>query len=131
MNSFGPQIPSSELHRTHFFAYGLGGADKHGPNDAPKMYTLASLMRMNGHTHIDVLKIDIEGWEFGTLETIARSYLATDDGPLPFGQLQLEIHLWHKSFADILGWWETLERAGLRPFMTEVRCFCILAMQKG
>ena len=132
VNSFGPQIPSSELHRTHFFAYGLGGADKHGPNDAPKMYTLASLMRMNGHSHIDVLKIDVEGWEFGTLETIVRPYLASDDGPLPFGQLQLEIHLWHKTFPDILGWWETLERAGLRPFMTEVRLiFLLMAVQKG
>jgi hypothetical protein len=119
VNSFGPQIPSHRLHRTHFFAYALGGADKHGPEDSPKMYTLQSLMRMNGHAHVDILKIDIEGWEFETLLTIVQTFLAADE-PLPFAQLQLEIHLWNKKFQDVLGWWEKLEQAGLRPFMTEV-----------
>jgi hypothetical protein len=40
--------------------------------------------------------------------------------PLPFGQLQLEIHAAQVSFADFLKWWEDLEQAGLRPFHTEV-----------
>ncbi|KAJ7175784.1 methyltransferase domain-containing protein [Mycena filopes] len=118
VNSFGPQIPRSQAHRTHFRPYGLAGTDKHGPDDTNKMYTLESLMKMNGHTHIDILKVDIERWEFETLSALVKPYLASGK-PLPFGQLQLEIHLWHFSFAEFLHWWESLEDAGLRPFWTE------------
>ena len=46
---------------------------------------------------------------------------------LPFGQLQLEIHLWNgegeRTFEEFLKWWEVLEDSGLRPFWTEVRGF--------
>jgi hypothetical protein len=118
VNSFGPEITWSQKSRTHFFPYGLAGHDQHGSNDEQKMYTLDSLMRMNGHTYIDILKIDIEGWEFETLTTLIESYRAAGR-PLPFGQLQLEIHIWNKKFPEYLEWWETLEEAGLRPFWTE------------
>lgn len=118
VRSFGPQIPRSMASRTNFHAFGLGGEDKHGPQDTPPMYTLDSLMKMNGHTHIDILKIDIEGWEFETLTTLVKSYMEAGK-PLPFGQLQLEIHIWHKKFSEFLTWWETLEASGLRPFWTE------------
>jgi len=118
VTSFGPEIPRSQAHRTHFRPFGLAGTDKHGPDDNPKMYTLESLMKMNGHTHIDILKVDIERWEFETLTTLVKPYAASGK-PLPFGQLQLEIHIWNMSFAEYLQWWETLEAAGLRPFWTE------------
>jgi len=116
--NFGPEIPRSLQHRAHFHAFGLSGSDKHGPEDKPPMYTLETLMKLNGHTHIDILKIDIEGWEFETITTLLNPYIASGD-PLPFGQLQIEIHIWTKSFAEYLTWWETLESAGLRPFWTE------------
>lgn len=118
VHSFGPEIPKDQLHRAHFHAYGLAGQDRHGPTDEPKMWTLESLMKANGHTHIDILKVDIESWEFETLTTLVKHYL--DQGKdLPFGQLQLEIHVWNKKFSEFLKWWETLEKAGLRPFWTE------------
>ncbi|KAJ7069857.1 methyltransferase domain-containing protein [Mycena amicta] len=117
VNSFGPEI-RSQAHRTVFNAFGLAGTDKHGPEDSPKMYTLESLMKMNGHTHIDILKIDIERWEFETLTALVKPYIASGK-PLPFGQLQLEIHIWNLTFAEYLAWWESLEAAGLRPFWTE------------
>ncbi|KAJ7212193.1 methyltransferase domain-containing protein [Mycena pura] len=118
VKSFGPEIPRSQAHRTHFRRYGLAGTDKHGPDDKDKMYTLESLMKLNSHTHIDILKIDIERWEFETLTALIKPYL-TSKKPLPFGQLQLEIHIWDMSFAEYFEWWETLEAAGLRPFWTE------------
>lgn len=71
-----------------------------------------------GHTFIDILKIDIEGSEFDTLTAIIAEYRALGQ-PLPFGQLQIEIHAWAHSFKDFLKWWESLEEAGLRPFWTE------------
>ncbi|SJL14423.1 uncharacterized protein ARMOST_17880 [Armillaria ostoyae] len=118
VKSFGPQIPRSLASRTHFFPYGLAGSDKVATDDSPPMFTLESIMAMNGHSHIDILKIDVEGWEFETLTALIGPYLHADR-PLPFGQLQLEIHIWGKQFAEFLTWWETLEAAGLRPFWTE------------
>ncbi|KAJ7223175.1 methyltransferase domain-containing protein [Mycena pura] len=118
VDAFGPQVPAAQAGRTHFRAFGLAGTDRHGADDSPKMYTLESLMKMNGHTHIDILKIDIEHWEFETLAALIKPYLASGR-PLPFGQLQLEIHLWNITFAEFLEWWEMLEAAGLRPFWTE------------
>lgn len=52
VKSFGPEIPRSRAHRTHFQAVGLAGSDKTGPNDDPKMYTLESLMKLNGTHHL-------------------------------------------------------------------------------
>ncbi|PPQ65698.1 hypothetical protein CVT24_012116 [Panaeolus cyanescens] len=119
VKSFGPEISRALAHRTHFKAFGLAGSDKDGPRDHPKMYKLETLMKQNGHDFIDILKIDIEGWEFETLTALIKPYIQSRK-PLPFGQLQLEIHLWNKSFEYFLGWWEMLEEAGLRAFWTEV-----------
>lgn len=79
------------------------------------------------------------GWEFPALTTILQSYAGLT---LPFGQLQLEIHMDGMEFTDFLKWcvilhcstsskchsqrsfgvtyrWEALEAAGLRPFFSE------------
>ena len=118
MNSFGPEIPASEKHRTHFHAYGLAGRDAHGPDDDVKYYTLQSLFDMNGHEFVDILKIDVESWEFEVMSTFLERYLHSGK-PLPFGQLQIELHTWDKKFPELLEWWEKLEQAGLRPFFQE------------
>jgi Methyltransferase FkbM domain len=77
-------------------------------------------MSANGHSFIDILKIDIEGAEFATLEALLAAY--AHEPSLPFGQLQLEIHARDSEYAQFpkfLEWWEKLEAAGLRPFWTE------------
>lgn len=101
--------------RSHFHAFALGGKDDFGPGKNPPFYTLQTLMKLNGHGFIDVLKvidcsqaplsrlyhsltsrrlqIDIEGAEFDVLTELLKEY---KDRPLPFGQLQLEIHAWKK-----------------------------------
>ena len=51
VNSMGPQISNSHKHRTHFVKVGLAGTDAFGPEVENKMYTLETLMKMNGkHT---------------------------------------------------------------------------------
>lgn len=120
--SFGRQVSHfgfPHKHRTHFSTQvQLGPEDRHSHNDDPKLYTLSNIMKANGHTFIDILKIDIEGYEFDTLKAMVQPYV--DSGlPLPFGQLQVELHVWSKRFADFLNWWETLEAVGLRPVMME------------
>ena len=86
------------------------------------MYTLKTLMDANEHKFIDILKIDIEGWEFEALERFVQPYLESQE-VLPVGQVQLEIHAWTSSeygkFAKFKVWWESLEAVGLRPFWTE------------
>ncbi|KAH7871996.1 uncharacterized protein C8R40DRAFT_1205426 [Lentinula edodes] len=118
VKGFASDIPESERWRTNFHAYGLAGKNKPATGNDPAMYSLQTLMAMNGHNHIDLLKIDIEGWEFETLEELIKPYLLSGE-PLPFAQLQLEIHVWDMPFASFLKWWEMLETAGLRPFWTE------------
>src|SRR3989344_3995520 len=44
---------------------------KIGKREDLPVKTLATLMRERGHTHIDVLKLDIEGSEFGVVPRIA------------------------------------------------------------
>ncbi|KAJ7695790.1 methyltransferase domain-containing protein [Mycena rosella] len=119
--AFGPEI-TTDTHlapRAHFFPYALGGTDAHTAD--PPMWTLQGLMRANGHSFIDILKIDIEGSEFATLTAVVDAFASK--GALPFGQLQLEIHATpnqeHTPFPVFLKWWERLEHLGLRPFFSE------------
>ncbi|CAL8079631.1 unnamed protein product [Orchesella dallaii] len=86
-----------------------------GAKNTDDLKTLATLMEENGHTWIDILKIDIEGNEFEALEGLFNSY-----DILPFGQLQLEIHLQKFKFPKFYPWWEQLESKGLRPFSSEI-----------
>ncbi|THH26618.1 hypothetical protein EUX98_g7567 [Antrodiella citrinella] len=127
VQSIGPQIELAvDQHnvslssRAHFQAYALGGKDTH--NTEPPMYTLKTLLESNGHKFIDILKIDIESWEFESLESFVADYLQPG-AVLPVGQMQLEIHATEGSgyggFAKFKTWWEKLETAGLRPFWTE------------
>lgn len=118
VEKFGPEVHNYESIRakSHFYQYGISGSDDH--NGHPPMWTLQSLMKKHGHTFIDILKVDIEGYEFDTLTSMVK-YYKEHNLPLPFGQLQLEIHAESIAFADYLKWWEDLEEAGLRPFWTE------------
>jgi hypothetical protein len=45
----------------------------------------------------------------------------TDERPRvpPVSQMLLELHLWNRQFSDLLNWWTTLERAGLRAVTRE------------
>ena len=120
--SFGRQISQASFTkkaRTHFTSHvQLGPVDRHDRDDDPKLYTLSTLMKSNGHAFIDILKIDVEGYEFDTLTEIVKPYALSGE-PLPFGQLQVELHVWNKRFSDFLAWWDMLEMAGLRPVMME------------
>jgi FkbM family methyltransferase len=56
---------------------------KIGKMEELEVRTLKTLMRENGHSHIDVLKLDIEGSEFSVIPQFAS---------LPINQILLEIH---------------------------------------
>lgn len=77
--------------------------------------TLGQIMRRNGHDHIDVLKVDIEGAEY--------SALGTGDGLdclRHTHQLLIEFHHWMAPFRvrDTLGLCERLKAIGFRVAWT-------------
>ena len=75
-----------------------------------------------GHTHIDILKIDLEGWEYDALSTflLPNSNFSSQQPRVPHvSQMLLELHLWGRDFPELLNWWSILERAGLRAVARE------------
>ncbi len=78
--SFAP--PVDPTHISHTLLERKNGS---GPNITVDVKRLATVMKELGHDHIDVLKMDIEGAEYGVVEDIARSDIA-------ISQLLLEYH---------------------------------------
>lgn len=109
------------LERAHFFPYGIGARNFIQGDNHDRFYTLRRLMEMNGHDHIDILKVDVEGAEFEVLDQIIDDF---GPGKLPFDQMQLELHIEqtkpHDTTADLHEWWTSLEAAALRAFSSEL-----------
>jgi hypothetical protein len=100
---------------------GLGGWEaSDGSTSSTPLKPLADLMLERGHTYIDVLKMDIEGFEWAWVEHEA-------DIAARVGQLLIEVHVNcngrsasrypHKNFLSML---EALELRGLRLFWKEL-----------
>lgn len=52
VKGFTSDIPESERWRTNFHAYGLAGKNKPATSNDPAMYSLQTLMAMNGGTNL-------------------------------------------------------------------------------
>ncbi|KAK1974134.1 methyltransferase domain-containing protein [Colletotrichum cereale] len=116
---FGEQLEPSNRDRAHFKQVGIAG--KTDEQKTPPFYSIADLMKMNGHTYIDILKMDIEVAEFEALDGLHRDFSGAGD-ELPIGQLMVEIHLYSNrdmTSRVFLDWWERLESRGLRATWTE------------
>jgi hypothetical protein len=61
------RMPSDKRTGLHVGNFGLGGYGK-GKGTPSNMRSLGALMKENNHTYIDILKIDIEGFEWSWLE---------------------------------------------------------------
>eukprot|EP01084_Bolivina_argentea_P237667 399366_1 len=66
-----------------FYPWGLSNVNNYTRN----MYRLNRIMRALNHTHIDILKMDIEGWEFPVFYSLDK----LNKWP-SIGQIQVEIH---------------------------------------
>lgn len=126
VNGWGPQITSAVSSRTFFKKAGIGMKDEPDLAVNGPIYTLQSLMKANNHTYIDVLKIDVEGSEFKSLDAfmnyIAETWTQNGDAVLPIGQVMIEIHANQKniSFPNFRRWWERLESMGMRATWIEL-----------
>ena len=126
--SFAKDIPGHQLPRTHFSQFGI--SEVTDENRDPKFFTVQDLMRNNGHEYIDIVKMDIEGAEFGALTSLIGSLPKDANGKrtaLPFGQLLLELHFDEggsnqggpRDLKTWMAWWSALEEHGLRPVNNE------------
>ncbi|KAI9815409.1 MAG: hypothetical protein M1832_005479 [Thelocarpon impressellum] len=118
VDDFGTQLTQAHRDRSHFMKIGLSGEDK--LTAVPPFYTLSSLMRVNGHSYIDILKIDVEGSEYDAFDRLMDDFEGQD---LPIGQIMIEIHLFddeNVGFGRFYDWWERLESFGMRPTWLEV-----------
>lgn len=92
--SFGNQtFPHRQ--RTHFTSgVMLDSVNRHAEGDEDyTLYTLESLMERNGHSSVDILMVLLGGNEFSLFKAMVQPYV--DSGrALPFGQLQIDLHVW-------------------------------------
>lgn len=133
---FGAQLSTTHRARAHFTQAGISGTtDSHR---SPPFYSIQDLMKMNGHTYLDILKIDIEFSEFDSLRSLSDAFSASSGLDFPIGQILIEIHLFGRrnlevtnsqgladgtvhpiTSGEFLDWWEMLEARGIRPAFTE------------
>lgn len=117
VSNFGEQLTDpGAKRRAHFTQAGISGKTDAAAD--PPFYSIQDLMAMNGHTHIDVLKMDIEGAEFASMASLLKFFGREE---VPVGQFMVEIHLEEGKITtdEFLSWWEDLEAVGFRPVWTE------------
>ncbi|KAJ0306327.1 hypothetical protein COL5a_003684 [Colletotrichum fioriniae] len=115
---FGEQLEPGNRARAHFLQAGISG--KTDKTKTPPFYSIADLMKMNGHEYIDILKMDIEFAEFEAMDGFGEDFPIRAGEELPVGQLMIEIHFFNgMTSSGFLDWWERLESRGLRPTWTE------------
>eukprot|EP00930_Biecheleria_cincta_P006607 TRINITY_DN10764_c0_g1_i1.p1 TRINITY_DN10764_c0_g1~~TRINITY_DN10764_c0_g1_i1.p1 ORF type:complete len:497 (-),score=102.21 TRINITY_DN10764_c0_g1_i1:212-1702(-) len=100
---------------------GLGTRDGQEQFEGGRMFypvlTLASAMQKNGHDHIDILKIDVEGMEHKVVAQLAQN------GWPSIGQLLIEVHIDGASGhngVSLNSLFRSIEQANLRLFHHEV-----------
>ena len=105
---FAKNLPDEKLPNTSYFAIGLG-YPKSENND---FKSLAQMMKDHQHTYIDVLKMDIEGYEW--------EFIKMESDILPrIGQILFEVHL-SREHPSVLPMVEVFEKAGLRMYHREL-----------
>ncbi|KAH6673983.1 methyltransferase domain-containing protein [Plectosphaerella plurivora] len=119
------EFPGLDKMTDRFKLQQLGVAGEDYIEDGHRFATLKTIMTDLGHDYVDVIKMDVEGSEFPTLDSFLEDY---EGKALPFGQLLIEIHLWEGSpdtIPDLLKWWEKLESFGLRPVSDEANLLAV------
>lgn len=128
---FGVQLEPGNRARAHFFQAGIAG--KTDKTKDPPFYSISDLMKMNGHTYIDILKMDIEFAEFDAMDGIVKDFPAEAGMELPIGQLMVEVHMFNgkRTAEEYLKWWERLESRGMRPTWTEPNLLAVTMNVNG
>ena len=123
--TFDPTLDASNLAKVNAVAglnfTSVGLADMDGEmaiaGKVLPVRTLHTLMRERGHTWVDLLKMDIEGWEWTVLDGIIRK-----GSPLPVSQAQIEFHV--KKPQEAVETMAGLVGMGWRVFHVEENNYC-------
>jgi Methyltransferase domain len=83
--SSAPNVPSG---RIKFYSTCVGASD----SGDDRFKTLPTIMKELGHSSVDLLKIDIEGYEHDILRSFAEYKKKSPAGPFLPNQLSIEIH---------------------------------------
>jgi hypothetical protein len=107
-----------------FHSVGIGGAQyrqlsSDAPESSSNVQSLQAVMEGLGHVWLDVLKIDIEGHEWGLLS----EYYATPDANLPATQLLVEFHF-PDNAAIVWQVFDMLLADNFRVFASEPNYYC-------
>jgi hypothetical protein len=115
IHTFDPTVRETgkgkHAYDSYHYEYGFGGEDS--DKGKFRVKSLATIMKELHHTHIDYLKVDVEGFEWGFLETV-------DWSTTKVGQLLIELHAGPASYTrnpnagemDVI--FSRLESAGFR-----------------
>lgn len=114
-----PRLHENEAQgRSHFTQVGIRG--KTNAKQYPPLLTVQDVMAINGHDHIDVVKMDIEGFEFDAVDVLL-SHFREQGKEVPISQIVMQVHLIPDQITvgRFMKWWEKLEEAGFRPVRNE------------
>lgn len=113
-------------HRAHLSKAAVAGYDFYDEKDKTQFWSISSIMKKLGHDYVDLVKMDVEGDEFQTLEAFLEEF-KTEGKEVPFGQLVIEIHVPEKGpkISQFAEWWERMEGLGLRPVMSEANLLAV------
>ncbi|KAF6809957.1 hypothetical protein CPLU01_15403 [Colletotrichum plurivorum] len=132
VDGWGRGLRNRYANRTHFSKTAVAGEDFLDQSDGTRFLSIKSLMREFGHEYVDLVKMDIEGDEFPTLEAFLKEFRVGDgengEGEeVPMGQIVVEIHVPDKGprISQFREWWERIEEVGFRPVMGEANLLAV------
>ncbi len=117
-DQFRKGIPSKTSKDPRRMAYQkIGVADYKNYNET-NLKSIKQLMKINGHDWIDILRMDVEGAEYGSLNMLMDDF--KDGGILPFDQLIVNVYLLNDNvYSKVIPWFNRLEDMGLRAVHAE------------
>lgn len=131
--SFDPSMKSGHLKRTakhSFFPIGIdvfdgvrmSGESLYGDVDAHAVLSLSTIMQSLGHDYVDIIRLDVESFEWRLLEDWLKKGLLDN-----VGQLLIEIHMWEGNGASAIRRYgsvlKAIEASGFERFSTKSNLF--------
>ncbi|KAG7040330.1 hypothetical protein JMJ77_0003366 [Colletotrichum scovillei] len=116
--------------RTHFFKTAVAEYDYYDEGEKTEFLSIKSIMQKLRHDYVDLIKMDIEGDEFPTLESFLGDYVKggeLEGKEVPVGQMVIEIHVPEKGpkISQFAEWWERIEEVGFRPVWSEANLLAV------
>ncbi|KAL4733459.1 hypothetical protein BDV11DRAFT_175678 [Aspergillus similis] len=125
-------ISEQQARRTRFQKVAIGKGTDETSN--PAVRSIQDLIKENGHSYIDLIRMGIEGAEFDFISSFIASVVASQGGSgaennatLPAGQLLMELHFMKappsltipRDLDSWMRWFADMETVGSRPVNNE------------